>query len=160
MTSSLNRELYKATALTFDSLAFAIVSSELPPPDLTTAFDGAVRVGFHGCFDGHLVLGISGGILTGLTMSMLGEETSLAPQAQWDALGELANVICGRVLSDIAGNEKSFLVDAPCRVSETELIAPPDARAARIELGVEGGRADVLLVLDQASVAVTGESQP
>lgn len=156
MTSSLTRELYKATALTFDSLAFAIVSSELPPPDLATTFDGAVRVGFHGCFGGHLVLGVSGGILSGLTTSMLGEETTLTPQSQWDALGELANVICGNVLSDIAGKESSFLLDAPSRAAETDLIAPPDAQAARIELGVEGGRADVLLVLDKAPASAEG----
>jgi hypothetical protein len=156
----LTRELYRATALTFDSLAFAIVSSELPPPDMPTTLDGAVRVGFRGCFGGHLVLGVSGGILPGLTASMLGDEGGLTPQAQWDALGELANVICGNVLSDIAGQESSFLLDPPRKVAESELVAPAEARAARIELGVEGGRADVLLVLDQTPAASEEERCP
>jgi CheY-specific phosphatase CheX len=160
MTNSLTRELFRATALTFDSLAFAIVSSEMPPADVEPRLDGAVEVGFHGSFGGRLVLGVSGGILPGLAANMLGDEDSMTPQAQWDALGEMANVICGNVLTGIAGREGSFLLDAPKRVGELGLSAPSDVETARIQLGLEEGRADVLLVLDRAPAPIVEGPNP
>ncbi len=160
MKNSLTRELFRATALTFDSLAFAIASSEVPPTDVEPPLDGAVQVGFHGSFGGRLVLGVSGGIMSGLAENMLGDEGSLTPQAQWDALGEIANVICGNVLSEIAGKESSFLLDPPKRVGKRELDSPSDVETVRIRLGLEGGLADVLLVLDRAPAPVVEGPNP
>jgi CheY-specific phosphatase CheX len=148
MSNSLETQLYRATVLTFEDLGFVIPSPDLQRKQKAAALEAAVSIGFHGPVQGDLVLAIGGGILPLMAANMLGE-ARVRPSVglQQDALGELANVICGNVLPDIAGTESAFDLDPP-RLLPAERVrrtAPPPNAEAHVGLG--DGRADVYLFL-------------
>jgi CheY-specific phosphatase CheX len=112
--------------------------------------DAAVEIAFRGVFSGRLVLTVSGPILAVVAGNMLGEDESAMPrEAQLDALGELANVICGNVLPEIAGDRETFSLTPP--VLLTEIPGPLKARAGTVGevlVGLDDGRAEVRLYLE------------
>src|SRR5438552_4102362 len=104
----LSATLFHAAAATFEDLAF-----QLPMPD------GGSRqpdrqvvaiVDFRGPFAGRLELGLSESMLPTVAANMLGQIDPPPIAEQHDALGELANVICGNLLPEIAGTGPVFLI--------------------------------------------------
>ncbi|HOW17863.1 MAG TPA: chemotaxis protein CheX, partial [Phycisphaerae bacterium] len=87
-----------------ETMAFALVLPDEPaPPD-----DGPVvraRVDFEGPFCGSVSLTVPEALVPELAANMLGEDDPAAPspQQQQDALGELANVMCGNLVQALAG---------------------------------------------------------
>ena len=127
----------------------------LPSSDLNDAQkrarpDAAVEIAFKGIFSGRLVLTVSGPILAVVAGNMLGEDESEMPrEAQLDALGELANVICGNVLPEIAGDRETFALTPPVLLAE--IPRPVDAQAGtvgEVRVGLDEGRAEVRLYLE------------
>ena len=106
--------------------------------------DAAVSVGFRGPFEGRLVVRAFGGVLPTLAMNMLGEEEAPPAALQRDALGEVANVICGNLLPAIAGSREVFRLDAPVPEGP-EAAAPGAPLLSSAVLGLEDGRAEILL---------------
>lgn len=153
---ALETSLYQAAALTFEGLAFAFPTGELSEEEARARLEAAVRVDFRGSFGGYLVLGVSGGILRQLTENMLGNEQMVTDRLQGDALGELGNVICGNVLDLIGGPESRFRLEAPQPAEPGEFAPPPDCPSAAVRIGLEGGRADILLVLERSAAALVG----
>jgi CheY-specific phosphatase CheX len=156
MTKSLEAKLYQATVLTFEGLAFSFPSSAVSEEEAQARPEVAVEVNFRGAFGGRLVLALSGGILHGLTANMLGAGQTATRNLELDALGELANVICGNVLNVIGGKESRFHLNAPRPVSPKALMPPKGLEAVSVQVGLEGGRADVLLVLDESASSIAG----
>ncbi len=152
MNRILEAELYRATALTFEQLGFMLGTPELSKEQRRARFEAAVGVVFHGPLRGQLILSVSGGILPAIVANMLGEARPDDFGACNDALGELANVICGNVLPEVAGPEAIFLLDPPAPVAEREVRSRDVAGAARIRIGLEDGRADVLFCVEEASL--------
>src|SRR5947209_6536696 len=114
--SELERAVYHAAALTFEELAFALPMPEAGAPS-TDDLGTRARVAFRGPFTGQVVVAVADAMLPSLAANMLGQD---APPPRWeqeDALGELANVVCGNVLPAVAGRERVFLLDAPTLVS-------------------------------------------
>ncbi len=127
----------------------------LPSSDLNDAQkrarpDAAVAITFRGRFSGRLVLTVSGPILAVVVGNMLGEEESEMPrEAQLDALGELANVICGNVLPEIAGDREPFSLTPPELLAE--IPGPLKAQVGivgEVLVGLDDGRAEVRLYLE------------
>ena len=106
--------LQRVAEETFEALAFL-----LPMPEPDEPFENcptaAVTVGFHGPFDGKLIVTLPESVLGELACNMLGldDGAEVAVDTQYDALKELANVVCGNVLPEIAGTMAVFNVDAP-----------------------------------------------
>ncbi len=158
MNSSLETELYRATALTFEELGFMLPSAELRKEQERARFEAAVGIDFHGEFCGRLVLSVCGGILPSIVQNMLGEGDSKPDRsARADALGELANVICGNVLPGIAGSRATFSLDPPRLVPEAE-AKRGGPEVTRVRVGLERGRAEVVLILDAAGTPASGPS--
>jgi len=146
MSNSLRPRLYSATAQTFENLGFLLPSSDLNDEQRSARVVAMVEVGFRGKFGGRVVLGVSAGVLPTMAGNMLGEDgDSLPREMQLDALGELANVICGNVLPEIAGLAETFALSPPRAVAEWG-PAPP---ACRVEVGLDEGRAEVRLFLER-----------
>jgi hypothetical protein len=101
-------------------------------------------VAFHGPVEGRLVLSISGNVLPSMVANMLGEEGAPGPEVMEDALGELANVICGNVLPGIAGGQETFHLDPP-----RPMAVGGASPSAEVHVGLGPGRADVLLFVKQ-----------
>ena len=83
-------------------------------------------------------------MLPGLAANMLGVDEAPGSAEQADALGELANVLCGNLLPAIAGEQHVFILEAPgpgrdegSPVATTSLTF--DSGAVRASLYREGG---------------------
>lgn len=141
--------LFQAAAMTFEELGFLFVTPELNGQQRSALVDAAVSVSFRGPFSGTMVVQISRDLLPTLAANMLGEDESPAEHLQRDALCEIANVICGNALPAIAGSKAVFHLDAPQIVEGAMENGKPPTAAAHV--GVEDGRADVLIFLDEGT---------
>ena len=139
MEITLNEKLYRASARTFEDLAFLLTAEKADEAQAALPLERTVSVRFHGPFSGSLVLKVSGGLAPALAANMLGIDGEAPEGAQLDALKETANVLCGNVLPEIAGHKEIFRLDAP-ELGEACTGAEP---AARAELVVDAGRCEV-----------------
>jgi hypothetical protein len=147
MSKMLETELYKAATLTFEEMGFLLPTSEIGEQQLNAQVEAMVSVEFKGPFSGKLLVRVCGGLLPILAANMLGEENVPPISLQYDALGEIANVICGNILPCIAGSKELFYVSTPKMVESIDL--PP---AAEIQVGLGLGRADLLLFISSHPV--------
>ncbi len=142
MESQLKEKLYRASARTFEELAFMLPSEKMGEEQAALPMDRAVLVRFSGPFCGWLVLKVSGSLPPALAANMLGEDGPAPETAQSDALKEAANVICGNFLPEIAGPQEVFRLAAPeLMCAAAPASCPPPS--VRTELGIEDGRCEV-----------------
>ena len=153
--------LLTASTSTFESLA--LLFADVPPSaeQAGAPLTQAVSVSFVGPSAGALVVAVSDGVAVALTANMLG----LDPDAvhgdaalQRDALGELANVVCGNVLPLVAGRGAVFHLAAPA----TSAVPAPAAAGTPLyveTLGVDAGRAVLAFHVDDPA-ALRGLAAP
>jgi len=144
MNKKLETELYKAATLAFEELGFLLPTPEIDEQQLNARVEAAVSIDFEGPFSGNLLVRICGGVLPILAANMLGEEEAPSNSLQYDALGEIANVICGNMLPGIAGSKNVFHVNPP-RMAETPDLPP----VVEVQVGLGIGRADLLLFVSR-----------
>jgi len=155
MPSTMELSLSQTTAATFEELALLFPESDPTPEQAAAPLDVTVSVDFRGPCAGRLVLSASACILPTIASNMLGEAGLREPPLQRDALGELANVICGNLLPASFGAEVVFHLSAP-RVHDKDESPSrdDDAPSAHAEFGVEDGRvASTLYVFGHVSAA-------
>jgi CheY-specific phosphatase CheX len=124
---------------------------EAPPPDA-----GAV-VRFTGPVSGCLTIAVHAGLGRAIAAQMLGGDDPGAEQQQ-DALGEIANVICGNMLPSLGNGSGHFKIGqprplAPGSPAQAALGRP----AVTAVINLEAGRADLALHLGDAA---PGEGAP
>lgn len=119
MTAAADGRLAEVTIDTLEKLAFLFASPVEAPPEVEELHLTTVRVEFAGAFAGGVEVSLSGPVLAELAANMLGamDGEPLAPDAQLDALKELANVVCGNMLPVLGGEEAEFSIHAPQPVS-------------------------------------------
>ena len=111
-----------------------------------------VQVNFIGPFSGALVLNISRSVLPELASNMLGIDESgpISIDHQQDALQEIANVVCGRLLPLIGGREAEFAIDQPqiieANSSGNEHSLPETV--AQVKLDLDEGMCVMTLAVD------------
>ena len=150
MSNSLEKQLFQATALTFEGLGFLMVAPDLEEQQKAGSWEAAVEVGFRGPFSGKVVLAVSDGVLSNVMSNMLGDEAAASGSTRQDLLGELANVICGNVLGQVSPGRRSFDLSAPRPLPLAELKGWNEAPAGEIHVGLDDGRADVYLFVRSA----------
>jgi CheY-specific phosphatase CheX len=153
MTSTTPAPLLQAATATFESLALLVARPSAGGAHARVPTPHAVSLAFAGPVRGRLVLRVSDDVRTALAGNMLGVDAP-APALQADALGELANVVCGNLLPALAGPAAVFRLGAP----EPLAAGAPGSRGPRAgerrvadaALDVEGGRAELAVYLDAA----------
>lgn len=137
-----------------ETMAFALV---LPQEEEAVDESGVVsaRVAFQGPFSGSILLTMPGSIVPELAANMLGTDETVAPseQQQRDAVGELANVMCGNLVQVVAGPEPVFRLHAPVVATASDAAEADEPGGfllssrvslekgwAELSLFVEGGR--------------------
>jgi len=154
--SELERALYRAAVLTFEELAFALPMPEPAGRPLEGPTVRA-RVAFRGPFAGQVVVAVADGMLPVLAANMLGEEAPPPRPEQEDALGELANVVCGNVLPAVAGRERVFHLDAPAPLPPgSDPARPGEQLLVSVVLPLDEGAAWVSLFGDAECAAALG----
>jgi Chemotaxis phosphatase CheX len=145
MTSKVERALRDVASSTLEELAFLMPLDVQDDAAHNGPVEAAASVSFRGPFDGRLVLRVSGNLLPTIAGNMFGDDEIHPEYHQRDALGELANVICGNLLPSLGGASAVFLLDAP-QVSLLELESG-DEPLARACIALEEGHAELLLFL-------------
>ena len=125
MNKKLETELYNAATLAFEELGFLLPTPEIDEQQLNARVEATVSIDFEGPFSGNLLVRICGGLLPILAANMLGEDEAPSKSLQYDALGEIANVICGNMLPGIAGSKDIFHVSPPRLVESPDLPPSP-----------------------------------
>ena len=139
--------LATAAISTFEALGFLVPDERPSAEQLAAPLARGARVTFAGPFAGALAVRVSDDVATALAANMLGvDAVHGGDRLVQDALGEVANVICGNLLPEIAGRAAVFHLGAP----EAIPVDAPAAPALAVTLGVEGGRAEVALHVDPA----------
>ena len=152
----LQTTLASATASIFEELALLC---EDPAADRVRAAEpiaGGVRLDFTGPVRGTLVLRVTAGALDAAAANMLALDAPPDAALRRDALGELANVICGTLLPALGGRRAVFTLGTPRWLGEAD--AAPEAPLVSASVTLDEGRADVALHLPDARVS--GEVSP
>jgi CheY-specific phosphatase CheX len=152
--------LLTAATSTFESLALLFADVPAGAAQLATPLTHAVVVAFSGPTSGALTVAVSDDVAVALAANMLGlspEAAAADPALRRDALGELANVVCGNVLPLVAGREAVFHLAAPAACALPEAGGPAPLHAET--LGVDLGRAVLALHLHDPA-ALRGHEAP
>ncbi len=146
--SDLERAFVQAAMRTFDGLCF-VVPDETPSVDnAPLPLEGGAWVRFEGPRCGAVGVWIRGHVLDALVSNMLGSNDAPSAQDRADGLCELANVLCGQLLPELAGEQATFDMRPPQILPDERVPANEKApECARICLQVDGGQAVLALHL-------------
>jgi hypothetical protein len=141
--------LLQATVAIFEELALLAPAGPLPcAPDLP--LDYGVRVAFDGARSGALELRATGELARAAAANMLGVHAA-PPALARDALGEVANVLCGNVLPLIVPGGCEFRLQAPELVSVARPVQ--EAQATCVRVALDRGCVEARLVLSPMAEA-------
>jgi CheY-specific phosphatase CheX len=149
MWSDLDITLYSTAANTLESLGFMFTGLVTTYEQLAAPPHLSAGVHFEGPFEGSVYITLCGGVLKQVTRNMLGEGEPPTDADQRDALGELANVICGNLLPQIGGKEAMFQVNTPFILGDHNIQARLGKPVAQAEVGLEAGRAEIALYISK-----------
>lgn len=146
MNSQLRSHLAWATLSTFEDLGFVLPVPQVDEAQAAIELAWAARVTFDGPVCGHLELRATNDVANELAANMLGVAEAPEESLKCDALGELANVICGNVVPSLAGPRDIFDLERPEASAYRPDRADEDEDSEVVlELGVESGRVEVAL---------------
>jgi|AMFO01.1.fsa_nt_gi Predicted inhibitor of MCP methylation, homolog of CheC len=114
---------------------------------------GVAIVRFSGPFSGELTVAAPEETVCELAMNMLGLETGedCSEQAKADALGEVANVICGNLVAAIGGPQAVFDLEKP------QVVFAEPGEGAKLEAAP--GERRVLLALETGWISISLRSR-
>jgi len=138
----LGESLTETLVSTLEEMGFAF-AIEAEPGEEKGLHGIAVEVTFTGPYSGLLWLEVSPQVLPTMTASMLALDGVPGRVLQLDALGELANVICGNVLPALAGSRATFTLGHP----EPATGPGPQGAEARSLVILDDGWAEARLVV-------------
>jgi CheY-specific phosphatase CheX len=139
--------LFTAAASTFEDLACLLPTDQLDEVQASADPEAEAHVAFTGPFAGTLVVRMHGRLLPLVAANMLGTDEP-SQSLQLDALGEIANVLCGNLLPLVAGGCPVFDLEAPRVCILTGEESPPATLpSASLCLGIEHGWVEVALYL-------------
>jgi CheY-specific phosphatase CheX len=143
--TELRQALAQAIAETLEKMFFVSWLDE-PAAGATSQREFAARLEFEGSPSGRLTLRIAAPAARSIAADFLGE-TELAPSERRveEVICELANMICGSVLSRVE-NARDFRLGAPRLIPSAGLVRAPGAVAHAVETG--GGLIEAVLEMD------------
>ena len=139
-----NSQLRNTATRIFESLCFLI-----PEPDGDRSPGSetvSAQVTFHGPFSGTLAIVAEKDLAEEIARLTGGDDAPEADQIQ-DVIGEMANLLCGNALPEIAGDSEEFVLDAPAPYAQGD--------------DVTGDQAAVIdLTFDEGAVRISMHAEP
>ncbi len=143
----LNEALQAGLVRTLSELCFHFGDPAETSADRSSPY---ARVRLDGAWSGEFVIGIAPPLLQEFTENILGEE-SVSGEDCTNALLEIANVVCGNVLPELASSDDEFHLASPTLCSAERFDRPGEAPLA--EAFMDEGAIMVRLFRDQAPTA-------
>jgi CheY-specific phosphatase CheX len=154
MTNLLQSRLRQAASSTFEDLGFVFPDDELEDHQATAPFAWSAVVSFRGPVCGSLEIRVSDGVAEQLATNMLGLTGPPEGSLKRDALGEMANVVCGNVVPALGRPDDVFDLGAPDVQEIVDASSRPVEGSIDLAFGVEDGRAEVRLTVNDATAGV------
>lgn len=147
---TLSSRLSRTALSTFEELGFVCPDEEMTEAQAEVELACGARVAFSGPVSGWVEILASRDVIRTVATNMLGPEMAEEESVQRDALGEIANVICGNFVPSLGDPTDVFDLSAP---QVWDVAGEVSAAAVEHDLGIEEGRVRVRLWLAEAVVA-------
>lgn len=157
MVQELQSDLWKAGASTFEELGFLFVESHLTREQADAPITWRASVQFTGPVVGKLDVGFSSALADELAANMLGAPAPIAGDLTRDALGEIANVVCGNLVPSLGRADDVFHLGPPTVQSVPHPGVEWPGAAVRVTIGAGDGRAELALHLGEDASREPGE---
>jgi len=143
MRTKVEKELLRSATAAFENACFMYPVPELKEVQRTFTVEAAAEIKYRGSFTGRLVIETSGGLYSAIAVNMLGTGDITGEQKR-DALGEMANIICGNVIPALVGGGSEYSIESPRMLDTSELrnnkLGEP---LVQVVLNLDKGRADL-----------------
>ena len=134
----LKEQLLNTSIMAFEEVCFLFVmDDEKNGYDTENMVTSCVT--FQGPYYGQLAISVSHELLDVITINITGEDQEFTPQQKYDALGEMANIICGNLLPQVAGPKEIFDLSAPQLINEMPISRLAEAKEEEIEICFDEG---------------------
>jgi len=153
MKKQIENVLKESTIKTFEDICFIYQVPELKDDQKNLALEAAAEVKFRGNFTGKLVIETRGGLFSAIASNMLSNEVPSIQQKK-DALGEVANIICGNVVPSLGRSEPEYKIESPICLNTDDLLKEDkqEKPLAEVTLNFNQGRVDIKLFVNNYSV--------
>jgi CheY-specific phosphatase CheX len=137
---------------TFEDTCFMYVAPEMEEVQKNMPIEAASQVQYRGDFTGRLLIETRGGLLSAIAANMLSNDDTSAQQKK-DALGEVANIICGNVVISLGRSDRGYKIESPRFLSKEEMLKEEGQGSvvAKVTLNFNEGRADIKFFVDDHS---------
>jgi hypothetical protein len=154
MGSSAEKVLYRKSALIFEELGFLMPKSDRGFESQSAT--SGTYISFSGSFSGCLLVMLNAEALSTLACNMLGLDTLSDETVEQDALGEIANVICGNALPAVFGPREGFRLESPKLLVESDSaqFESEYCRIAKVCVPFGCGQADVVLYAEKRAASL------
>lgn len=150
MKTRIENALKEATIRTFEDTCFMYLVPELKDAQKDMALEAAAEVKYKGDYTGKLIIETRGGLFSAIATNMLSNEIPNEQQKK-DALGEIANIICGNVVPSLGRKSGAgYKIESPKFLDKDELLKDEEKTKplAEIVFNFKEGRADIKIFVD------------
>jgi CheY-specific phosphatase CheX len=151
MKTQIETLLKEAAIRTFENICFMFVEPDLEDTQKNLALEAAAEVKFRGNYSGKLIIESRGGLSLAIAVNMLSNNHPGSQQKK-DALGEIANIICGNVVPALGRRkELGYKIESPVFLKKIELMKMKEEKKkplAEVTLNFNEGRADIKFFVD------------
>lgn len=149
MKKQIENILKESTIITFEDICFIYQVPELKDAQKDMELEAAAEVKYRGDLTGKLLIETRGGLSKAIAANMLSNDVPSAQQKK-DALGEIANIICGNVVPSLGRGKLEYKIESPRPLNKDELLKEEKQGnpLAEITLNFNEGRADIKFFVD------------
>jgi CheY-specific phosphatase CheX len=149
MKTKIENLLKEAAIRTFENICFMFVEPDLEDTQKNMALEAAAEVKFQGIYSGKLIIESRGGLSLAIAVNMLSNNHPSSQQKK-DALGEIANIICGNIVPALGRRkEMGYKIESPTFFKKSELLKEEKKKPlAEVTLNFNEGRADIKFFVD------------
>jgi CheY-specific phosphatase CheX len=149
MKSKIEKVLEEASVNTFEDTCFMYQVPELNNVQKNLTLEAAAEVKYRGDYTGSLLIETRGGLFSAIAANILSIDSPSCLQKK-DALGEVANIICGNVVTSLGRSKQGYKIESPRSLKKDELLKEKrqGKPLAEITMNFNEGRADIKFFVD------------
>lgn len=150
MKTQIEKVLIESTVRTLEDLCFMYQEPELKDAQENLPLEAAAEVKYRSDdFTGKLLIETRGGLFSAIATNILSNDDPITQQKK-DALGEIANIICGNIVPSLGGGGREYKIEPPRSLNKEDLLKEEwqEEPVAEITLNFNDGRADIKLFMD------------